>query len=195
MTVPTYSGFFTFGDSLVDAGNALELAELYGDLTFSDLPDGAPSEQRGYFRGRFSDGYVFTDLLSNKLIGLVTKPVFPFGYDDPFLGVPISPFAGDPQGNNLNFAYGGSQIRQGDEVVPDLDGQTDAFRNAVDGNADPNALYSVTVGGNDIRSLVTTSGTFVGQAEAYASLRISADKMLRELTQLMDDGARNFLIT
>ena len=38
-----YSGVYVFGDSLVDAGNALKLAELYGDLTFSDLPEGAPT--------------------------------------------------------------------------------------------------------------------------------------------------------
>ena len=37
-----YSSVYVFGDSLVDAGNALGLAEWYGDLTFSDLPDGAP---------------------------------------------------------------------------------------------------------------------------------------------------------
>ena len=52
-----YSGVYVFGDSLVDAGNALKLAEFYGDLTFSDLPDGAPSAERGYFKGRFADGF------------------------------------------------------------------------------------------------------------------------------------------
>ena len=35
-----YTGVYVFGDSLVDAGNALKLAEWYGDLTFSDLPEG-----------------------------------------------------------------------------------------------------------------------------------------------------------
>ena len=39
----TYSGVYVFGDSLVDAGNALKLAQWYGNLTFSDLPDGAPT--------------------------------------------------------------------------------------------------------------------------------------------------------
>ena len=53
----TYSGVYVFGDSLVDAGNALALAEWYGDLTLSDLPDGAPTEELGYFEGRFADGY------------------------------------------------------------------------------------------------------------------------------------------
>ena len=46
-----YSGVYVFGDSLVDPGNALKLAQWYGDLTFSDLPDGAPTASLGYFPG------------------------------------------------------------------------------------------------------------------------------------------------
>ena len=125
-----YSGFFTFGDSLVDSGNALKLAQWYGTLTFSDLPEGAPTASQGYFQGRFSNGYTFADLLSNKEIGAVTKPVFPYGYEDPWLGIPVAPWAGDPSGNNLNFAYGGAQIKQGKEVVSDLDAQTKALADA-----------------------------------------------------------------
>ena len=87
-----YSSVYVFGDSLVDAGNALKLAEWYGDLTFSDLPDGAPAAEDGYFQGRFTDGYTFADLLSNKAIGSVTRPVFPYGFEGPdrrFIAVPL----------------------------------------------------------------------------------------------------------
>src|SRR5690349_23128763 len=120
-----YSGVFVFGDSLVDSGNALKLAEWYDGLPLTDLPEGAPTVAQGYYLGRFSNGYNFADLLSNKVTGLVTKTVFPYHFDDPVFGIPIDPFASDPTGHNLNFAYGGAQIRQGSEVVPDLDGQTD----------------------------------------------------------------------
>jgi len=68
------------------------------------------------------------------------------------------PIAGDPSGNNSNFPYGGAQVRQGGEVVPDFDGQTDAFRDAVDGHADLNALYLFTIGNNDVRSFAPTGG-------------------------------------
>src|SRR3990170_2341072 len=190
-----YTGVYVFGDSLVDAGNALKLAEWYGDLAFSDLPEGAPTAELGYYRGRFSDGYTFADLLANKEIGTVTKPVFPFGYEDPWLGIPISPFSGDPSGNNLNFAYGGAQIRQGDEVVPDLDGQTDTFRNAVDGDADPNALYLITIGGNDVRSLAPSGSAPVSETDAHLALDKAAEKYLTELSQLVDMGAQHILIT
>ena len=191
----TYSAVYVFGDSLVDCGNALELAEWYDGLPLQDLPEGAPTEELGYFEGRFSDGYTFTDLISNKAIGLVSKPVFPYGFEDPWLGIPIDPFEGDPKGNNLNFAYGGAHIRQGDEVVPDLDKQTDAFRDAVDGDAPSGALYLITTGGNDVRDLAPTGSNPVAQADAYAELQRCADELFEELAQLVDHGAVNFCIT
>ncbi len=190
-----YTGAFIFGGSLVDSGNALKLANFYGGLPFTDLPEGAPYPWLGYFQGRFTNGYTFADLISNKTIGLVSKPVFPYDFKDPIFGIPIDPFAGDPSGNNLNFAYGGAQIRQGAEVVPDFDDQTDAFRDAVDNHADPNALYMVTIGGNDVRSLAPADGTAASVATAYATLQAAAQSMLTEFSEIMDVGARNFLIT
>jgi phospholipase/lecithinase/hemolysin len=188
-----YTGVYVFGDSLVDAGNALKLAQWYGNLTFSDLPEGAPTAALGYFQGRFTNGYTFADLIANKETGLVTKPVFPYGYEDPWLGIPIAPFAGDPSGKTLNFAYGGAQILQGSEVVPDLDGQTDAYKDAVDNRPDPNALYIVTMGGNDVRSLAPATGSLPGSP--YAALDEAADRMISELAPIINAGARNFLIT
>src|SRR5688572_27736256 len=190
-----YSGVYVFGDSLVDAGNALKLAQWYDGLPLSDLPEGAPTSSLGYFQGRFSDGYNFADLVANKTIGMVTKPIFPYFFEDPWLGIKIAPFASDPNGINLNFAYGGAQIRQGNEVVPDLDGQTDAFRHAVDGDADPGALYLITMGGNDVRSLVPSGSAPASQAAAHAALDAAAAKMLTELSQLIEIGAENILIT
>jgi phospholipase/lecithinase/hemolysin len=190
-----YSSVYVFGDSLVDAGNALELAEWYDGLPLQDLPDGAPTEELGYFKGRFSDGYTFADLISNKAIGTVTKAIFPYRFEDPWLGIPIDPFENDPDGNNLNFAYGGAHIRQGDEVVPDLDEQTDAFRDAVDHDAPSDGLYLITTGGNDVRDLAPTGSNPVAQADAHAELQRCADKMLHEMIQLFEEGARHFVIT
>jgi phospholipase/lecithinase/hemolysin len=190
-----YSGVYVFGDSLVDAGNALKLAQWYGDLTFSDIPEGAPTSDLGYYQGRFSDGYTFADLVSNKAIGTVTKPIFPYAFEDPWIGIRIAPFESDPSGHNLNFAYGGAQIRQGSEAVPDLDGQTDAFKDAVDNHADPNALYVFTMGSNDVRNLAKAGSDPVPLADGHAALDNAADKMLHEIEQLVDIGAHNILIT
>ena len=190
-----YTGVYVFGDSLVDSGNALKLAQWYGSLPFTALPDGAPTAELGYFKGRFSNGYTFTDLISNKAIGLVTKPVFPFGFVDPWLGAPLNPFAGDPSGNNLNFAYGGAHVIKGDEAVSDFDDQTDAFKDAVDHDADPNALYLITFGGNDVRDLALTGSDPVPEAEAHAQLQDVADEMIEEIGQIVNVGARNIVIT
>jgi phospholipase/lecithinase/hemolysin len=190
-----YSGVYVFGDSLVDSGNALKLAQWYGSLPFTALPDGTPTAELGYFKGRFSDGYTYTDLISNKAIGLVTKPVFPFGFVDPWLGAPLNPFAGDPSGNNLNFAYGGAHVIKGDEAVSDFDDQTDAFKDAVDHDADPNALYLVTFGGNDVRDLAPTGSDPVPVAEAHAQLQDVAEEMIEEIGQIINVGARNIVIT
>ena len=190
-----YTGVQIFGDSLVDAGNALKLAKWYGNLTSSDLPNGAPRAQLGYFQGRFSDGYTFADLVSNKFVGLVTEPVFPFGFDDPWLGVPVAPFASDSEGNNLNWAYGGAQIVRGNEVVSDLGDQTDAFSDAVDGRADSGSLYMITMGGNDVRSLVPSVDPVTGQAEATLVLQRAASELHEEVADLIGLGARHIVVT
>src|ERR671912_274484 len=190
-----FTHVFVIGDSLVDAGNVLELAEWYDGLPFQNLPEGAPTEDLGYFLGRFSNGYTFADLVSNKAIGLVTEPVFPYHFDDPWLGIPLDPFAGDPTGNNTNYAYGGSHIRNGTEVVPDLDEQTDALRDAVDGRVPSSALIIVTMGGNDVRDLAPTGTDPVSQAAAYTELQECAIQLQHELSQLIGDGARNICIT
>lgn len=188
-----YSGVFVFGDSLVDAGNVLDLAETYDDFPFTSLPDGAPTTANGYFDGRFTNGYTFADLISNKYLGVATEPVFPFGYDDPYFGISFG-FFSDPSGNNLNYAYGGAQIRQGDEPVPDMDDQTDAYRDAVDGDADPNALHVVAFGANDVGDLVTRVGAWPDLASATAILQRAANEYIEEVRQLIDIGARQLLL-
>ena len=189
-----YSGVIVFGDSLVDGGNALKLADWYDGLPFTDEVDAAPTADKGYYAGRFTNGFTFADLISNKYLGVATKPVFPYGYEDPYLGVHISPFASDPSGNNLNFAYGGAQMRRGGEEVPDLDGQTDAWRDAVDGDADPNALHMFVFGANDVHDLVPKTGAWASLASATSALTKAADKFIHEILQTIDDGVNHVFV-
>jgi phospholipase/lecithinase/hemolysin len=190
--LPPFTGVFVFGDSLVDSGNALRAAQLVDDLPFLGLPNGAPTAAKGYFQGRFSDGYTFADLVANKLVALPTQHTFPYGFQDPLFGL-TSPFTSRPAGNSLNFAYGGAQIRQGSEGVPDLDDQTDIYRNYP--AADPNALYVVTMGGNDVRDLVPKSGAPVSAATAASRLASAAEELAEEVRQLFEFGARHILVT
>lgn len=189
-----YSSVTIFGDSLVDAGNALKLAKWYGSLPFTETVDAAPWAYNGYYEGRFSNGFTIVDLIANKYIGQVSKPVFPYGYEDPYIGARIAPFASDPSGTTLNFAYGGAQMRRGDEAVPDLDGQTDAWRDAVDGDADPTGLYTFSFGANDVHDLVPATGAWADLATATKTLQSAATKYVHEIMQVIDDGARNVLL-
>ena len=189
--LPTFTGVYVFGDSLVDPGNALKAIKFLDDLPFTSTPDRAPTADKGYFQGRFSDGYNFADLVSNKLILKAQKTTFPYGFEDPILGIPIT-IGGKPDGNNLSWAYGGAQAIRGSELVPDLDEQTDAYRNYP--SADPNALYIVTVGGNDVREMVPKSDAPVTGLAATSKLTAIAAEIADEVAQLYAFGARHVLV-
>ncbi|MCJ8191651.1 SGNH/GDSL hydrolase family protein [Sphingomicrobium aestuariivivum] len=191
----TYARVYVIGDSLADSGNALALAYWYDGLPFASLPAGTPLPELGYFEGRFTDGYTFSDLISNKFTGEVSEPTFPFRYEDPWLGIPIAPFEPDPVGNALNFAYGGAQVLKGDEAVLDLSDQVDALQDALDNDIPSDALIIVTLGGNDIRSLVPDNGTITPPSEAYARIDDIIADMLKHLGQLVRDGAVDMLIS
>ena len=189
-----YSGVYIFGDSLVDSGNALKLAETYDYFPFTSLPNGAPTSAKGYHSGNFTNGWTYADLISNKFLSVTTKTVFPFGYDEPYLGISFG-FISDPDGNNLNFAYGGAQLRQGEEAVPDIDDQTDAFRDAVDGDADPGALYLFSFGANDVHDLVPKQSAWVSRATAEQILDDAAGELIEEILQTIEIGARQIIVT
>jgi hypothetical protein len=190
--LPGFTGFYVFGDSLVDPGNALAAAKLLADFPFVSLPNGAPTASKGYFEGRFSDGYNFADLISNKLLAEPTQATFPYGFQDPIFGLTI-PFVSRPDGDALSFAYGGAQVRRGGELVPDFDDQTDIYRTFP--AADPAALYMVTIGGNDIREMVPASGAPVMYDAATARLNDVAGEIVEEVGQLYGFGARHILVT
>src|SRR5262249_27485224 len=104
-SLPAFTGVFVFGGSLVDPGNDLKVAQFIGSLPFAGVPDGAPTVDKGYFQGRFSDGYNFADLIANKALSQPTQATFPFGASDILTGFSV-PGVGQPEGNNLSFAYG-----------------------------------------------------------------------------------------
>jgi Ca2+-binding RTX toxin-like protein len=191
LSLPAFSGVYVFGDSLVDPGNAYEAAKTLGQIPGLPLPGAAPTAEDGYFLHRFTDGYNFADLVANKFLGVPQKTTFPYGLKDPVFGIPI-PVGSRPDGNNLSFAYGGAQIRGG-EPIPDFDKQTDAYRNFPSG--DPNALYLVTFGGNDVRELVPEDGNPVTGDEASEALSAAAVEMADEVQQLFQFGARHILVT
>jgi outer membrane lipase/esterase len=157
----SFSTFYVFGDSLVDAGN-VRIAT--GGAT--------PSAALGYFQGRFTNGYDYTDLLSIATFGTPT----------------VASLAG---GNN--FAWGGARVvANTSDSIPDLGLQLGAYAARSLGVGDPNALYVLNFGGNDVFAL--GRGDIGGlTAEQYSAQVITqyADSV-RYLNVL---GARNILIT
>ncbi len=157
----SFSTYYVFGDSLVDAGN-VRIAT--GGTT--------PNPALGYFQGRFTNGYDYTDLLSIATFGTPT----------------VASLAG---GNN--FAWGGARVvANTSDMIPDLGLQLRAYAARSMGVGDPNALYVLNFGGNDVFALGRgdTGGL---SAEQYATQVVTqyADSV-RYLNTL---GAMNILIT
>jgi phospholipase/lecithinase/hemolysin len=166
---PSYSALYVFGDSLVDAGN---IAALTGGST--------PNQALGYFEGRFTNGYDYTDLLNLALFGTPSK-------------------ASLTGGNN--FAFGGARIVSDTvDAIPDLTPQITTYLATKGGGvADPNALYVLNAGGNDIFALgrfangQTNQLNPIGNPAGY--IQAIVDTYAAAVTRLNALGARNILLT
>ena len=161
----TYQAMYSFGDSLSDVGNVYTL--FHGAFPI-----------RPYFEGRFSNGLNWVDDLTNDLhLGTTATPSLLGGND---------------------FAYGGAQtgttIVSGFQLVPSLDAQVGLFQKA-DPHPNPDALYTLDIGANDILNAVT----------AFKKNKITYDQMtttflnaavmntVTAVTDLYDDGMRSLL--
>lgn len=111
-----------------------------------------------YYNGRYSNGPIWVDDLSSSLgLGAVTAS-----------------------------SAGGSDYAVGGATTSDLATQISSFSTAVGGVADPNALYTVWAGGNDILAILQgTSGFSTSQA---------AQNVADAITSLAVLGAQNFLV-
>lgn len=162
-TPPPITSLTVFGDSLVDAGNILVTT------------DGAvPSPRDGYFQGRFTNGYDYTDLLSIALFG--------------------TPTVASLQGGT-NFAFGGARATA-TSAVPDLTEQLGFFRAslAAGKTVDPTGLYILNFGGNDIFGALSDNypSTYANDS---AFLLDAARTYAGGVQELSDLGARNIFIT
>lgn len=131
------SQLIVFGDSLVDAGN---LTALVGSDQFNPRSE-------GYYKGRFTNGPDFTDLLNANFFGRYQSPAF--------------------AGTGTNYAIGGARVVDTGDFVPDLTAQLGFYLGTR--AVDPNALYVLNFGGNDVFGLQSGDiGSFTPQAYAAA---------------------------
>ncbi len=130
-----FSQIVVFGDSLSDTGNAHIGAAVLG------LPDPTPAAV-GYYNGRFSNGEEYIDYLNRQLVGGPSQPIAPqlFGLPGP---------------NGTNYAVGGARAVTNADPSLDLPAQVSIF-GSFPGNIplDPNALYVVNFGSNDVRAQI-----------------------------------------
>lgn len=135
-----------------------------GNLAVIDLPP-------PYFQNRISDGPVVADLLA-EAIGSTAEA--------------SGHLLGQPGGSN--FAVAGGNIKGADPE--DLTQQVSAYLQRVNSQADPDALYLVFVGGNDLRNLRSTRSP----AQATVEIALIIDTLATQLNRLKSSGARAFLI-
>ena len=115
-----------------------------------------------YFDGRFTDGWIWVEYLADDIDAQLP---------DPSLG----------SGNN--FAWGGAESVNGTSSVgvPGVGAQVTEYLGSVGGIADPDALYVVSGGGNDILLAGTDS-------------RIAAANIADAVERLLNAGARQVLV-
>ena len=182
-----FTGVVFFGDSLSDTGNVLSLTLAFSAPPFPNFP-GA--------EGRFSNGPVWTETLA---LGLGRS-----SDSNPanllFNGAAVITI-GSPGGNN--FAFGGARTGLGGSAgaTTGLVGQLinwngGDFAGSLTRAADPNALYVVSAGLNDMRDARSANpgNTAADEAARTAAAATAAQNVVNAVGLLAQAGARHFLV-
>lgn len=187
---PEKSDIYVFGDSLSDPGNAFVVTGEVSVRPFntSNIPDAA------YARGghHFSNGETWIEQLSADL---KLK-----GGSGPALRSP----------SFTNYAFGGARARANSGAPFDLATQVGLFLSDPANIVTTDTLFSVYVGGNDVRdALVTFNAVFeqtllsggtlaealaAGQAAAEAVLADAVTAIADNIVALTTAGGRRFLV-
>ena len=155
---PHFTAIYVFGDSYCDVGN------IYA------ATGGADPDPHYYFSGHFSNGPLWLEHVSNAW-GLPTMKPSLLGGND--------------------YAFGGAEVTAdvplgGPNFIPSVPHQVAQYLSDHSGKADPNALYVLEGGGNDI---VNATGGSPQQLAYQIAVGIAdAENQLRRA------GARNFLV-
>jgi phospholipase/lecithinase/hemolysin len=156
-----YTAEYVFGDSLSDNGN---LAGLVG--AFPNPPS---------FDNSFTNGPVAVQLLAESL-GLSAN---------------ASLWLTSPTPQGTNYAVGGATAAvgtalPGTDININLPSQIAAYDASVSDHADPNALYVVMIGGNDVRNAALGAG--------IDAVTNGVRDETTAITTLLDEGAKHLLV-
>jgi len=174
-----FTGLTFFGDSISDTGNVLALTTAFSPPPFPNFP-AAP--------GRFSNGPVWAETFAAEL-GFPTASSPSHLLFNGSAVIPIGAIGGQ------NFAFGGARTGLGGSAgaTTGLFGQLIAwngspFASALTRAADPNALYVVMAGANDMRDFRSGAAGAVDPVQA-------ATNVLTAVGLLAQAGAEHFLIS
>jgi phospholipase/lecithinase/hemolysin len=174
--LPGYSALYAFGDSLSDAGNLSIATKVFGATT----PVSPPyyQEQYGTTTGNvFSNGPTWVQDLSLTL-GLGTlAPSLTGGTDFAYGGAETGPTpqnAGDPEIQAISLP---AQLVQFETAVP---------------HPAANALYTLSIGANDLLSILADTGLSAQQQTADVTDAVANEVSF--VNDLVKDGAKNLLV-
>jgi outer membrane lipase/esterase len=183
-SAPIGSLYF-FGDSLTDTGNVYKATSVLNRYTFGLVPL-HPTEP--YSAGRFTDGAVWAEHVTARLGR--DNDAAPAGMSLGLLGR-----VGGSGGNN--YAVGGARTDSGgvlgllDIAIPTgIFEQVDFHLSSMGGGADPEGLYFLWGGGNDIRDAARIADP--GQ-RAQAAVQAGIN-LAYSVQRLYFAGARNFVL-
>lgn len=155
----TYTAIYVFGDSYSDVGN------------FYIVTGGVAPTSPPYYNGAFSNGPLWVEHIASTL------------------GLPLLP---ELAGGN-DYAVAGAWVTQPQAIdlftVLDVPHQVLQYLNQHGGKADPNALYILQGGINDIVGNLSTTGVTPVQLGFQIAQGLSDSELM-----LRRAGARNFLI-
>ena len=167
-----YSAEYVFGDSLSDNGN---LAEIY-QTNFPNPPS---------YHDSFTNGPVAAQLLATRLGVSYNPSLWVTGFKDVY-GL----FGGAAYAGGTNYAVAGATSAAqavGGPASINLPFQVGAFGAHTNNAADPNALYVIDIGGNDVRNAAR-------QNTGIAAITAGVQAELAAIQSLSAIGARNFFV-
>ena len=161
-TQAAYSQMISFGDSLSDTGNRYLDSQVNGtNGTQVDLP---------YYNGRYSSGILWNEVLANNLGIDAPEPSYDGG---------------------TNYAYGGARVAENTtwEGVfrPSVATQVGTYLAANGNVADPNAIFTLSGGGNDLSAVIDGNAT-------QNDVGIAAFTMVGAVNSLLSAGATSIIV-
>jgi len=175
MTSTRYSTIYAFGDSLSDAGNV-------SIATLNTIPVSPPYYQASY--GAF---------------GLLTAAVFsdgPVWVQDLSQSLGLGTLAPSLAGGN-DFAYGGAEATSTTSTLSGLAQSATSLASQLaqfvaGGGGSSSGLYTLSIGSNDIETIVTEAGVDLDKQIGQIASAVSSEMSF--VTSLVDGGAKYLLV-